>query len=93
MNGYEEFPHALGHQVGTKAHDGGTLLGPFWEKYGSLPDGQVNIGNVFAIELGVKTQNYGMVSLEENILVTKEGREFIVPRQNNWILIQSVKKV
>jgi Xaa-Pro aminopeptidase len=29
--GYEEFPHALGHQVGRFAHDGTALLGPTWE--------------------------------------------------------------
>ncbi|HMC67244.1 MAG TPA: Xaa-Pro peptidase family protein, partial [Gemmataceae bacterium] len=32
--GYEEFKHALGHSVGRAVHDGGTLLGPRWEKYG-----------------------------------------------------------
>ena len=31
--GYDEFPHALGHQVGRFAHDGTALLGPAWEKY------------------------------------------------------------
>jgi Xaa-Pro aminopeptidase len=30
-NGYEDFPHALGHQVGRHAHDGTALLGPAWE--------------------------------------------------------------
>jgi Xaa-Pro aminopeptidase len=35
--GYQEFPHALGHQVGRFSHDGTALLGPAWEKYGRKP--------------------------------------------------------
>jgi Xaa-Pro aminopeptidase len=85
--GYDEFQHALGHQLGTKAHDGGTLLGPFWEKYGQLPGGIIKTGNVFTLELGVKTKHYGWVSLEEDIVITQDGCEFLVPRQDSWICV------
>jgi Xaa-Pro aminopeptidase len=87
--GYEEYAHALGHQVGTQAHDGGVLLGPLWERYGELPKGDVEAGNVFTLELYVKTENYGMVSLEEMILVTDNGCKFIVPPQEKFITINS----
>ncbi|MFW9953069.1 MAG: M24 family metallopeptidase, partial [Candidatus Thorarchaeota archaeon] len=75
--GYVEYKHALGHQLGRLAHDGGTLLGPFWEKYGRSPAGILEGGNVFTLELYVTTKNYGQVSLEEDIVVTKNGCKFL----------------
>ena len=76
--GYDEYQHALGHQVGRFAHDGGTLLGPLWERYGNSPKGIVEAGNVFTLELYVTTKEFGQVSLEEDILVTSEGCEFCI---------------
>jgi Xaa-Pro aminopeptidase len=87
-NGYEEYKHAVGHAVGTKAHDGGTLLGPLWERYGDLPNGILEKDNVFTLELYVATKNYGMVSLEEMIVITDDGCEFIIPRQEEFICIE-----
>ena len=88
--GYEEYAHALGHQVGLQAHDGGVLLGPLWERYGDLPKGEVRAGNVFTLELYVKTKSYGMVSLEEMIVVTEEGADFIVPPTEDFIFISDI---
>jgi len=75
--GYPEYAHALGHQVGRSAHDGGVLLGPRWERYGTTPDGEVEAGNVFTLELEVPTERFGEVSLEEDVLVTETGCEFL----------------
>lgn len=75
--GYPPFAHALGHQIGRFAHDGGTLLGPAWERYGGAPQGIVEAGNVFTLELYVPTARYGQVSLEEDVLVTETGCEFL----------------
>ena len=72
---------------GTQAHDGGVILGPLWERYGDTPKGLVEEGNVFTLELNVKTQNFGTVSLEENIIVTSEGCEYLVPPQKKFIFI------
>ncbi|NHJ39716.1 MAG: aminopeptidase P family protein, partial [Asgard group archaeon] len=66
--GYEEYGHALGHQVGTRTHDGGVLLGPLWERYRDIPKGIVKENMIFTLELNVKTKNYGYVSLEEDIV-------------------------
>ena len=86
--GYEEYGHALGHAVGRATHDGGVLLGPLWERYGDTPNGLVREGNIFTLELHVKTKNYGMVSLEEMIVVTEKGCEYIVPPVEDFIYIQ-----
>jgi len=75
--GYEEYQHALGHQLGLQAHDGGTLLGPLWERYGNTPNGILEPNNVFTLELYVTTENYGQVSLEEDIVITKDGCKFL----------------
>jgi Xaa-Pro aminopeptidase len=85
--GYEEYQHALGHQLGRNAHDGGVLLGPKWERYGTSIMGPVEIGNVFTLELYVTTKNHGQVSLEEDILVTKTGCEFLSRPQQKLICI------
>ena len=85
--GYEEYAHALGHQVGRATHDGGTLLGPLWERYGDSPKGIVAKNNVFTLELYVTTKNFGMVSLEEMIVVTDTGCQFIVPPLEDFIYV------
>jgi len=85
--GYQEYGHALGHQLGTEAHDGGVLLGPLWERYGDIPKGEIEEGNVFTLELHVNTKNYGTVSLEEDIVITKEGCRFLVQRQEKLIFV------
>lgn len=87
-HGYEEYQHALGHQLGRLAHDGGTLLGPLWERYGESPKGVVEAGNVFTLELYVTTENYGQVSLEEDIVVTKSGCTFLSRPQMELVCIE-----
>jgi Xaa-Pro aminopeptidase len=74
--GYPEFKHGLGHSVGRAVHDGGTLLGPRWPCYGKMTDGIVEAGNVFTLELGIQTAA-GYVGLEEDVLVTGQGCEFL----------------
>ncbi|MFW9963679.1 MAG: M24 family metallopeptidase [Candidatus Sifarchaeia archaeon] len=85
--GYEEYQHALGHQLGRLAHDGGTLLGPKWERYGESPMGVVEVGNVFTLEFYVTTEHYGQVSLEEDILITRQGCTFLSRPQEELICI------
>jgi Xaa-Pro aminopeptidase len=89
--GYEGYAHALGHQVGRATHDGGVLLGPLWERYGDSPKAILAKNNVFTLELYVTTKNFGMVSLEEMIVITEHGCEFIVPPIEDFIYVNSKK--
>jgi Xaa-Pro aminopeptidase len=85
--GYETFKNALGHQLGRNAHDGGTLLGPRWKRYGTLPDGVVEAGNVFTLEPNLMTDHFGMISLEEDVRVTEDGCEFLSTPQKALICV------
>jgi len=75
--GYPEYMHAFGHHVGRTAHDGATILGPHWERYGSSVDGVIEAGNVFAIELGLQVEGRGYIGCEEDVLVTAQGAEYL----------------
>lgn len=85
--GYPEFMHAFGHHVGRKVHDGGSVLGPHWEKYGDLPDMPVELNSVYAIELGVMVEGVGYLGIEENVLVTENGAEYLSEPQRELIVI------
>jgi len=74
--GYPEFKHALGHSLGRAVHDGGTLLGPRWPCYGKTSEGMVEKGNVYTLEPSILTES-GMVGLEEDVVVTDSGCEFL----------------
>ena len=86
--GYQEFMHALGHQIGRNVHDGGCLLGPRWEKYGKSVMYKVEEGQAFTLELHVYVENHGYCSVEEDVIVTKDGCEFLSDRQLELTLLK-----
>lgn len=84
--GYPAWTYALGHEVGRKAHDGGAVLGPRWDRYAGVIDLPLLIGNVFTLELGVPTSR-GYVGLEEMVQMTETGARFLsVPQQTPYIV-------
>jgi len=76
-NGYPEYQHGLGHQLGQFVHDGGALLGPRWEQYRNAPNIPLEANNVFTLELGIALEGIGYVGLEEDIVVTPKGALFL----------------
>jgi Xaa-Pro aminopeptidase len=85
--GYQEFPHALGHQVGRFAHDGTALLGPAWEKYADKPFHKLEAGMVFTLEPRLTVPGRGVVTIEEMVVVTEKGAEFLSHPQKELIII------
>jgi Xaa-Pro aminopeptidase len=84
--GYEEYKHALGHGLGRACHDGGPLLGPRWERYGTTPLMTIEAGHVYTLELGLTT-SAGYVGIEEDVVVTDNGCEFLSTRQRELFLL------
>jgi Xaa-Pro aminopeptidase len=85
--GFPEPKYALGHQLGRSAHDGGTILGPPWDRYGEAPFGTIEEGNVFTLEYGAPVPGRGYVGLEEDVLVTSNGLEWLsTPQRELWLV-------
>jgi Xaa-Pro aminopeptidase len=85
--GYPEPMYALGHQLGRAAHDGGTVLAPRWDRYGTAPFGLVEVGNVFTLEYGTAVPGRGYIGLEEDVVVTSDGIEWLsTPQRELWLV-------
>jgi Xaa-Pro aminopeptidase len=87
--GYQEFPHGLGHQVGRFAHDGTALLGPAWEKYGKKPFQSLEEGMVFTIEPRLTVPGFGVVTIENMVVVRASGAEYLSTPQTELLLLRS----
>jgi len=88
-NGYDEFPHGLGHQVGRFSHDGTALLGPPWEKYAQKPFLPLEERMVFTIEPRLDVPGRGTATIEEMVVVTNNGADWLSHPQKKIILIKS----
>ena len=76
------FTHALGHQLGRMVHDGGMVLGPDNVRYGERAKGIVEAGMVFTLEPVVAS-----AMIEDDVVVTETGCEFLVPTQREIYLV------
>lgn len=87
QGGQPELSHATGHQIGRHVHDGGTLLGPDWERYGAAPQGTVKAGEVYTLEPTVVQSPLPSMIVEENVVVTDDGARWLSRRQEQLWLI------
>ncbi len=87
--GVEAYPHALGHQIGRHVHDGAGALAPLVPRYGDRGRVVLEPGHVFTVEPFIygRTEVAGLtpIGLEENVVVTAEGAEYLTtPQEALW---------
>jgi Xaa-Pro aminopeptidase len=87
--GFDEYPHALGHQIGRQAHDGAGLLCPVWERYGEKPFSVVEEGQCYTLEPRAQVPGHGVATVEEIVVVTKDGCRFLSAPQTEIMLVMS----
>lgn len=91
--GFDSWNAALGHQVGHQTHDGGTILANRRSRYNKpeLIDTPLEAGNVFTIEPSCNVSQ-GRIGIEEMVVLEHDQARFIVPPQQELILIRLKEK-
>lgn len=85
--GYPEYPHALGHQVGRTAHDGAGLLAPTWERYGERAHLPVEEHQIYTLEPRLPIEGHGIATMEELVVVTADGCRYLSAPQTELYLV------
>ncbi len=80
-NGFEPFPHSLGHGVGLEVHES-----PSISKYSE--GNEFKEGMVITIEPGIYQPGIGGVRIEDDVLLTKDGYEILTKSPKELTVIE-----
>ncbi|HEX9972005.1 MAG TPA: aminopeptidase P family protein, partial [bacterium] len=61
---------------------------PRWDRYGKMPYFKVEAGQVYTLEPRIFCEGHGIATIEEEVVVTKDGCEFLSPRQHEIYVIR-----
>ena len=75
--------------MGRYAHDGGALLAPAWERYGNLPFIPLEKDQVFTIEPRIYIKDFGVATVEEMVVITADGAEYLSEPQRELYLVKT----
>jgi len=71
------FTHGVGHMIGLAVHDG--------QYFGPNVEGPLEAGMVLTVEPGIYIPGRGGVRIEDDILVTRDGYEFLTTAPREYI--------
>lgn len=77
--GFSDIPHSLGHGVGLQVHEE-PRISPYSE-------GHLQEGTVITVEPGVYISDIGGVRIEDTVLITDNGLEFITKSQRELVVL------
>ena len=73
--------HGVGHSIGLAVHDG-------WA-YGPKADDLIEVGMAFTVEPGIYLPGKGGVRIEDDIVVTKTGYEFLTTAPRSYLEVST----
>ncbi|MGP8071655.1 MAG: M24 family metallopeptidase [Thermoplasmata archaeon] len=76
------FTHGLGHALGLAVHDGGPGLAP-------NSDDLLEVGMVVTVEPGIYLPGKGGVRIEDDVVLTKNGYEFLTTAPRGYVEVSA----
>ena len=73
--------HGVGHSIGLVVHDG-------WS-YGANAEDALDVGMAITVEPGIYLPGHGGVRIEDDVVVTKNGYEFLTTAPREYVEVSA----